>query len=247
MGTVDTPAVPPAVTPTPRIVRVTAAELEKLRTLPAVTVTVLATVAFTLVFTAALGGPSQDMPVLQIIPFLQVGVIVLGILPTAHEYAGSQYRTTLTAEPRRGHLLLGKTLATGVVVAGAVILALGSGVLVATATGESGSSTPGDDASRLLGAAVYLVLVGVFSHLVTASVRHLVPALVGLLALLVVFPPLIAAVTEHARWLPGEAGALLYRSQSDAVLGPVSGALVLLGWTVVAAVVAVVLARRRDG
>lgn len=243
MGTVDTPAA----TPTRSIARTTAAELEKLRTLPAVTVTVLATVAFTVVFTAAMGGPSEDMPVLQIVPFLQVGIILLGILPTAHEYAGGQFRTTLTAEPRRGHLLLGKTVATGTVVAGAVILTLGSEVLMATVTGDSGSSTPGDDAARLLGAAVYLVLVGVFSHLVTASVRHMVPALVGLLALVVVFPPLVAAVTEHARWLPGEAGAMLYRSRPDAVLGPVGGALVLVGWIVVAAVVAVVLARRRDG
>lgn len=86
-----------------------------------------------------------------------------------------------------------------------------------------------------------------FSHFVTVSVRHMLPALVGLLALVVVFPPLVAAVTEHARWLPGEAGAMLYRSRPDAVLGPVGGALVLLGWTVVAAVVAVVSMRRRDG
>lgn len=149
MGTVDTPVGTPA-----GIAGVTAAELGKLRTLPAVPLTVLATVAFTVVFTAALGGPSEDMPVLQIIPFLQAGVIVLGILPTAHEYAGSQYRTTLAAVPHRGRLLFGKTVAAGVVVVAAVVLALGSGVLMATVTGDSGSSTPGDDASRLFGAAV---------------------------------------------------------------------------------------------
>lgn len=225
----------------------TAAELQKLRTLPAVALTVVATVAFTVVFTAALGGPSEDMPVLQIIPFMQVGIILLGILPSAHEYAGSQFRTTLAAEPHRGRLLLGKTLAASIVVVVAVILTVGSGVLMAMVSGGAGSSSPGDDASRLLGAAVYLVLIGVFSHLVTVSVRYMVPALVGLLGVVVVFPPMIAAVTEHARWLPGEAGGLLYRSQSDAVLGPVTGALVLLGWILVAGAVAAVVMHRRDG
>lgn len=225
----------------------TAAELQKLRTLPAVALTVVATVAFTVVFTAALGGPSEDMPVLQIIPFMQVGIILLGILPSAHEYAGSQFRTTLAAEPHRGRLLLGKTLAASIVVVVAVILTVGSGVLMAMVSGGAGSSSPGDDASRLLGAAVYLVLIGVFSHLVTVSVRYMIPALVGLLGVVVVFPPMIAAVTEHARWLPGEAGGLLYRSQSDAVLGPVTGALVLLGWILVAGVIAAVVMHRRDG
>lgn len=225
----------------------TAAELQKLRALPAVALTVVATVAFTVVFTAALGGPSEDMPVLQIIPFMQVGIILLGILPSAHEYAGSQFRTTLAAEPHRGRLLLGKTLAASIVVVVAVILTVGSGVLMAMVSGGAGSSSPGDDASRLLGAAVYLVLIGVFSHLVTVSVRYMIPALVGLLGVVVVFPPMIAAVTEHARWLPGEAGGLLYRSQSDAVLGPVTGALVLLGWILVAGVIAAVVMHRRDG
>ncbi|AHW65276.1 Putative membrane protein [Corynebacterium glyciniphilum AJ 3170] len=225
----------------------TAAELQKLRTLPAVALTIVATAAFTVVFTAALGGPSEDMPVLQIIPFMQVGVILLGILPSAHEYAGSQFRTTLAAEPHRGRLLLGKTLAASIVVVVAVILTVGSGVLMAMVSGGAGSSSSGDDASRLLGAAVYLVLIGVFSHLVTVSVRYMIPALVGLLGVVVVFPPMIAAVTEHARWLPGEAGGLLYRSQPDAVLGPVTGALVLLGWILVAGVIAAVVMHRRDG
>ena len=225
----------------------TAAELQKLRTLPAVALTVVATVAFTVVFTAALGGPSEDMPVLQIIPFMQVGIILLGILPSAHEYAGSQFRTTLAAGPHRGRLLLGKTLAASIVVVVAVILTVGSGVLMAMVSGGAGSSSPGDDASRLLGAAVYLVLIGVFSHLVTVSVRYMGPALVGLLGVVVVFPPMIAAVTEHARWLPGEAGGLLYRSQPEAVLGPVTGALVLLGWILVAGAVAAVVMHRRDG
>lgn len=225
----------------------TAAELEKLRTLPAVPLTIVATVAFTVVFTAVLGGPSEEPPLLQIIPFMQVGIILLGILPAAHEYAGSQFRTTLAAEPHRGHLLLGKTLAASIVVFLAVILAVGGGVLMAMMSGSTGSSTPGDDASRFLGAAVYLVLTGVFSHLVTVTVRYMVPALVGLLALVVVFPPMIAAATDHARWLPGEAGGVLYRSQPDAVLGPVSGALVLVGWILAAGVLAAVVMHRRDG
>lgn len=229
------------------VARTTAAELEKLRTLPAVPLTIVATVAFTVVFTAALGGPFEEPPLLQIIPFMQVGVILLGILPTAHEYAGSQFRTTLTAEPHRGHLLLGKTLAGSIVVTLAVILAVGGGVLTAVMSGSAGSSTPGGDASRLLGAAVYLVLIGVFSHLVTVTVRYMIPALVGLLGVVVVFPPMIAAVTEHARWLPGEAGGMLYRSQADVVMGPVTGALVLLGWILAAGLVAAVVMHRRDG
>ncbi len=235
------------------LARATAAELVKLAGLPAVLATVLATVAAGAALSAALAwsqpGSVDAMQVTtQAIVFLQVGLVLVGVLAAGTEYAGRQIATTLTATPNRLRLLAGKTAAY-LATAAATSLAT---VVVATTTawvvlGARGlRSTRGLDVRPLLGAAGYLVLVGLLALALAGLLRSLVPSLVTMLALLLIASPLLAAATEHARWLPDRAGSQLYLPHDDPALTPATGALVLLGWVTATALAAALAFHYRD-
>ena len=243
----------------PKLIAVIAAELDKLRTLPAAVLAALGTtvvgVALAVALTAAAHGtavPATEVSItdtmVRAVPFVQTGLILLGVLPVAHELAGSQLRTTLAAVPRRGLLLAGKTVAT--LVATAVTAAatvgglLGAATVTAYLTGAP-VAPGGVDAGPVLGAVAYLVLVGLFSHAITLLVRGLVPALVGTLSLVLIVSPLLATLTEHARWLPDRAAAQLYAPADDVLTGT-TGTLVTLAWIAVVGAGAAVRFVRRD-
>lgn len=238
--------------------KVVSAELSKLRTVPisgvaaAGTVIVGAAIAAALAASAAGQGaaaPAADA-VLQAVPFAQAGIILLGILPAALEHQGGQFRTTLTAVPNRGLLLAGKSI--GALIAVAVTAVLSVGVALAAAVLAQGlvdaPSHPADQSSwTLIGAAVYLALIGMLAHAVALLLRQLVPALVTMLVLILVVPFLLGGITEHVRWLPDRAGSLLYVPDADAVLMPVTGALVLVAWIAATGAAATVAFLVRDG
>ncbi|PZG21289.1 ABC transporter permease [Micromonospora craterilacus] len=228
------------------------AELIKLCGLPAVLAATLGTVAAATVISAALAASPMDPAeptaiVRQAVPYLQVGTIVLGILSAGTEYAGGQIRTTLTALPDRPLLLAGKAIAYLLWAAGTAAAALAAGLLTAGTT-LAVRDVPGSAAGTpwtIVGAAGYLVLIGLLGQAVAVLTRSLVPALVVLLGLLLVVSPLLGGVTEQARYLPDQAGALLYLPGADRILTPVTGLLVLLAWiaTTVIATVAATLCR----
>ena len=234
-----------------RLTDTVSAEVLKLRTLPAVRAAVLGTVAAAAGLTALL-ATAQNAPtdaesaVVQAMPYLQVGAALLGILGTASEYAGGQVRTTLTAAPRRGRLLTAKTaaclLASAVMGAGAVAAGLvGASLALSGAEVLSGAS-----AWPLAGMAAYLALLALLAHLLTVVARSPLPPLVSLLGLLLIVSPLLAGMTEHARWLPDRAGRLLYLTDADPVLAPWTGGLVLCAWLVAAGGSAALVFHRRD-
>jgi ABC-2 type transport system permease protein len=234
------------------IAKSTAAELVKLRGLPSVIATGLATVAAAIGLSAAVAAVSTVADPVQVtlrtIPFLQVGPILIGVLAVATEYAGRQIRTTLTATPNRPVVLIGKS---GAALAAAVITsvgAVGAGIATAwlTLTVRNVPPPPDVDGGPAVGAVVYLVLIGLLGFVLTVLVRALVPSLVTMLSLVLVASPLLSAVTEAARYLPDRAGGLLYLPGADAVLTPASGTLVLLGWVAVVGAAATVAFLLRD-
>ncbi|MER5336611.1 hypothetical protein [Micromonospora sp. NPDC002717] len=220
---------------------VTTAELDKLRTLPATTLTVIGTILTGIAIAAALAASAADQGAqasaiditLQTMPFVQAGFVLLGILPATHEHAGRQLRTTLTSVPNRGLLVTGKTVAAFLVVAVTAAVSIGASLAAATVTQHLTDAPPPVDGEPWLpaGAAAHLTLIGLLSHAVALLVRHLVPALVGTLSLVLIVSPVLAGVTEHARWLPDRAVAQLY-DNTDTVLTPGSGALIALAWIV---------------
>ncbi|CAM3095006.1 ABC transporter permease [Saccharomonospora xinjiangensis] len=218
-----------------------AAELSKLRGLPAVMTAMHGTVAASIVLSAAVAAATDEanvvQVVVQIVPFVQIGFLIVGVLAVATEYEGRQIRTALTATPNRPLFLAAKTIA--FVTAAATTSAASVGAALATASVTlRGGSLSFVDSRPLAGAAVYLVLIGLLGFAVTVLFRSLIPPLVTMLAVVLIASPLLASVTEHARWLPDRAGRLLYLSNADPILTPGTGALVLVAWIAVIAVVA---------
>lgn len=239
------------------LLNVTRAELSKLLTLPLVPLTLIGTmlagasiaIALATVETDQHVPASASAAVLQAVPFVQIGVILLGVLPVGHEYAGSQFRTTVAAVPRRGSLLAGKSAAALVTASLASLLTVAVSAVaavIARRLSDMQATLPADELWTLAGASVYLALIGMLSYAVALLLRHLVPALVTTLALVLVIPPLLRAVTEHARWLPDQAGSLLYRPGVDTVLDAGTGSLVLVGWIIAVGAVGAVGLMRRD-
>lgn len=150
------------------------------------------------------------------------------MLTGASEYARRQIHTSLLAVPHRLVLLTGKAAAY------LVVAALTSLATVAACTGAAAWVLPkahsGIEAGPLLGAAAYLVMIGVVGLGVAMLLRSLVAALTAMLTLVMIVSPLLASRTEHARWLPDQAGSLLYSPDADPVLTTGTGALVLAAW-----------------
>ncbi|WP_341716192.1 hypothetical protein QQG74_19490 [Micromonospora sp. FIMYZ51] len=226
------------------------AELVKLGGLPAVVAAVLGTVGAAIVMTAALAGAQVGAErataiVLQAVPYLQAGTILLGVLAVGTEYTGDQIRTSLACVPDRWVMLSGKTLAYLAWASSTAIAAVLAGwltahvVLAARGVPATGTSWP------VVGAIAYLVLIGLLAQFLAVLTRGLLPALIGMLCLVLILTPLLRGVTRHARYLPG-AGELLYRPGSDDVLTPATGLLVLLGWILAVGTVAVVAFLHRD-
>jgi len=238
-----------------RLLNITAAELDKLRTLPAAVLATVGTVVVGIALAAALAAFAAEQGahasatdvVVQAVPFVQTGLILLGVLPFSHERAGSQLTTTLAAVPRRGLLVAGKTLAALAMTVLAAVATVGGMLAAATTTARLADAPagPADGPWGAVGVVAYLVLVGLFSHATALLVRDLVPALVGTLSLVLIVSPVLAGLTEHARWLPDRAAAVLY-GPADPVLTAATGGLVTLAWIGLVGTAATVLFARRD-
>lgn len=233
--------------------RTVSAELIKLRTLPAIAATVFATIGTAVVLSAAIAA-SSTVPIsavevtLATVPFIQIGVILLGVLSVATEYQGGQIRTTLTGTPRRLIAVGGKGLAflvTAVVTSG---LAVAGSWLTATIMLSAKGLAVTDHTSLwpTAGAAAYLVLIGSLAFAVTVLLRSLIPPLVTMLSLVLIVSPIVSGLTEHARWLPNNAGSLLYLTDTDAMLDAGTGVLILLAWITAAGTAAGITFSRRD-
>ncbi|MCA2224046.1 ABC transporter permease [Nonomuraea aurantiaca] len=233
---------------------VVAAELIKLRTLPATLITIAVTVAgaTTLAVTFAggrhqLGGSASSAEAaLRVVEYGQIGFILLGILAFATEYGGSQIRATLTAVPGRTLLMAGKAAAYVLIAAPTALLTLALSLLGARLV--PGMSWTGEHVGALVGAGAYLVLVGLLGYAVAALVRDLIAALVATLALVLVLPPVLAGVTTLTRYLPSHAGTRMYELAPALPedLTPVQGAVTLTAWLVLALVTGVALFAKRD-
>ncbi|PRB17340.1 ABC transporter permease [Microbacterium sp. MYb62] len=233
------------------------AELSKLRTLPLtayaaggmVTLGAVLALAFAALHADGGGVVSPVAAALDTVPYVQAGAILLGVLPVSQEYAGRQLSTTLTAVPHRLRVVVAKTFAAVVVLALAAVATVAAAWLVAEATLRAtdmrAAAVVTEDLSRLGGAALYLVLIGLLAHAVTLVLRHLVAALVSMLVLVFILPFAVTALGEHTRWLPTRAGVQLF-AHDDAVLTAVTGGLVLLGWAAVIGAAGAVRFARSD-
>lgn len=242
-------AVVPAVAAVDRLRRSFVAELVKLCTLPAVPLAALSTVLVAAIIAWAYAVQRDDDGgllatgaadiVTGVVPYAQLGAVLLGVLPYGHEVAGRVLRTSLAAVPSRGVLVLSKTLATAVVATPAGALAAVAAWAVAVAAGAR-PGEPGGIAVLLAAVALHLVLIALLAHAITLLVESILFALTASLVLVLLLPPLLSGFGEVAKWLPERAAASWYldaagRAGSSVadpagVLDPGLGALVALSW-----------------
>lgn len=186
----------------------------------------------------------------------QLSIGVLGVLVMTSEYATGAIKLTFGATPQR-RLLLAAKVATFAIVTAAVSLfscvaafVIGQGILSSKHAGVS-ITDPGVFRA-VVGAALYLVLVGAIGIAVGALLRHTAGAVAVLFAVLLVIPGLVALLptpwnNDVTKYLPSSAGtAMAAVVRFPNLLAPGPGFLVLGGYTAATLVFAGFVLVRRD-
>jgi hypothetical protein len=176
--------------------------------------------------------------------FAQLALGVLGVLVTAGEYSTGMIRSTLAAVPRRLPVLWSKATVFGIValVAGTVgalvTFLFASGIVSGTDAAMSFSDA--GVLRSLLGAGLYLGLVGVIGAALGALLRSVAGGISVLVGALMLIPGLISLLPSSwqdniSPYLPSNAGESMFALTHDATtLSPAAGLLVFLGWTALA-------------
>jgi ABC-2 type transport system permease protein len=188
--------------------------------------------------------------------FAQLAIGVLGVLVITAEYSTGMIRATFSAVPKRLPVLWAKALVFAVV---AFLLTLPA-VFIVFFAGQSilsgqhiniSISHPGV-LRALFGAALYLMVMGVFGLGLGAILRSTAGGISALAAIVFVLPPIIGLFpTSFANsvdpYLPSNAGGALWTINPDpTTLAPWAGFGVFCGYAAASIVVAAILMLRRD-
>jgi ABC-2 type transport system permease protein len=190
------------------------------------------------------------------VEFGQLTIIVLGILVISSEYSTGAIRASLLAVPRRLHMLAAKAVtftALIFVLAEAVCFAaffLGSAILHSHVPVSLGGPHV---ARAVIGAGLYLTVLGLFSMAIGGLIRHTAGSIAGVIAFVIVLEPLSNLIPgtwgNHIHdYLPTSAGRLVYqiRPVSGQVLPAWGGFAVFCGWTAALLIAWAVTLRLRD-
>ena len=252
------------------------AEWTKLRTVSGPSWLLLAVAVLTVaVSTAAVGAThcpgSMQCPVdttklsLTGIQFGQAVVAILAVLAICNEYSTGMIRVTLAAMPRRWTVLAAKAaIIAGLVLAAAAVAALGSvlaGQLILPGHGFTAargfhaiSLGYGPTLRAASGSVLYLALIALLSLGIAAIVRYSAVSIGAVLAVLYIFPLVLAFVTNTQwqrrleRWAPTTAGLTIQDTTGmrHLPIGPWGGLGVLALWTVGALAAGGLALRLRD-
>ncbi|GEJ98541.1 ABC transporter permease [Streptomyces sp. 1-11] len=173
--------------------------------------------------------------------FAQLALGVLGVLVTAGEWSTGTIRSTLAAVPRRLPVLWSKAAVFGLVALVVATVGAFTAFLVGSriVSGTPAALTLGHAGvvRGLLGAGLYLGLVGVIGVALGALLRSVAGGISVLVAGLLLVPGLITLLPSSWQghinpYLPSRAGESLFAlTHGSATLSPGAGLAVLLGWT----------------
>jgi ABC-2 type transport system permease protein len=186
----------------------------------------------------------------------QLVVAVLGVMVISAEYTTGMIRSTLQAQPRRLTVLAAK-----VAVFAALMLVVGE--LLSFAAFFVGRPIIADHirvslgdpgvTRSVLGAGLYLALLGLFALAFGAILRHTAGAITAVLGIVLVLSNLTGLLPDswgrHINaWMPTNAGQLIMqpRSAPDDLLSAWQGLAVFAGWTALLLIIAGVLFVKRD-
>jgi ABC-2 type transport system permease protein len=186
----------------------------------------------------------------------QLAVGVLGVLAFSGEYATGMIRATLGAVPRRLPVLWAKAgvfavVTFGLTAAACVVAFLGGQSALSSKHIEVSFSHPGV-VRAVLGAAVYLTLVGLLGVALGAMLRATAGGIATLFGLLLVLPLIVHFLpsqwSDHIdKYLPSNAGLSVVNVVRDpSQLSPGAGIAVFAAYVVVAIAGAAFVLTRRD-
>jgi ABC-type transport system involved in multi-copper enzyme maturation permease subunit len=186
----------------------------------------------------------------------QLAIAVLGVLVMTTEYSTGVIRASLLAVPRRLPMLAAKAVVFAIlliVVTEIVAFCsffVGSAILhahVPVSLGDSGV------ARAVLGAGLYLTVLGLFALAIGTMIRHTAGAIATAIGVVFVLPILSGLLPGNwgahiNAYLPEQAGTLITHTheQSGDLLSPWQGFGVLCIWTALLLAVAAYLLHRRD-
>lgn len=197
---------------------------------------------------------ATPMMFIDAVLWAQIVVAIVAVLAVTNEYTSGQVRLSLLSLPTRTPWLGAKALVLGAAgfligVVGSAI-ALGISAAVLTHTDVRYEIAFGEASVLSLKSGLYLAMIAILAIGVTALIRHVVAALIAVLALLIVLPPVLASipgVSDVADYLPTIAGRRLISDfETVAHLTPWAGFGVLSIWAAGALVLSGVLLKARD-
>ena len=179
--------------------------------------------------------------------------LILGIIGMTQEYRHRTATPTFLTTPRRGRVVIAKLLAyAGAATVFALVVVAVNYVVVAIHAGARGAAPALDaeNAAVLGRSALALVIYAVIGVGIGALLKNQVGAIVGGLVYLFVIEPVIRSIPATAgayKWMPGGAlEALTATFQGPELLTGWQGALLLIGYGLLAALLGTLLAVRRD-
>ncbi len=185
----------------------------------------------------------------------QLAVGVLGVLLISGEYATGMIRASLTAVPKRLPVLWAKlsvfTVVVGIVSVISTFIAFFLGQAMLSSQHINVGIGSAHAARMVVGAGVYLVLVGLIGMALGGVFRNTAAGISSLVALFFVIPPVLDLLPASwanniGPYLPSNAGEAFWGHPDGAHLSALAGLFVLLGWTVAAIAAAAVRLKTRD-
>jgi ABC-2 type transport system permease protein len=186
----------------------------------------------------------------------QLTICVLGVLVIASEYTTGMIRASLLAVPKRIPMLVAKSTVFGMLVfVVGLLVAFPSFFLGAAILHSHAPVSLGDPGvfRAVVGAALYLTVLGLFALAIGALLRQTAAGITGVVGFVLVLAPLAqllpGSLGKHVHaYLPSEAGQLIARAHQnkDDLLSPWQGFGVFCLWTAVLLLAAGYFLKRRD-
>ncbi|MET7392504.1 ABC transporter permease [Dactylosporangium sp. NPDC005572] len=186
----------------------------------------------------------------------QLVIAVLGVLVISAEYTTGMIRSTLQSQPRRLTVLAAKVgVFTALMLVVGELLSFAAfflGRAILSPHVELSLSAPGVLRS-VIGAGLFMAVLGLFSLAVGAIVRYTAGAITAVLGLILIVSNLTSLLPgswgAHVNaWMPTNAGQLIFQPtvSADALLTPWQGLAVFAGWTALLLATASYLFKHRD-
>ncbi len=185
----------------------------------------------------------------------QLAMIVFGVLVVGNEYSTGMIRTSLSAVPQRGTFLFSKmAVATGLAFLVAVVTSFVAFFLGQAMLGSHRASISDPGVLRaIIGSALYMTLIAVFSMGVATMLRSPMLSLGVLMPFFFLISNIlgnVSATKKIGQFLPDQAGSKIMQVvtpvDDDVPYGPWGGLGIMALWVVLAVAGGYALLKRRD-